>query len=319
MGGAASTSVDDIVIPRLELATSEKHNDLILRCVFSGTHPEVSSEFIAPAKDQVMPSGPGLAPLVDESDKSSVASNPEHVPEPREFQIAEAEAEAPPLDGLSPRTLELEFLRAEVAQLRKENKKLRSDKVANLPCSTSLTSPITNKTHVDFVGFDDPSEPPPAFSKFSHQWISENYSDLSPTCGSTTCFSDWSSPSMSPCGTGTPMGMNSSEAAQCFSIHSGTVTPIHSGYGTPLPLTPRLGSDIHSGAMSPGVISQASPNAASVGQQVCALVPMWFNMVGDRCVIPGGIVDRFKAKFEPTGGQQLGSSHASEALNFSLG
>jgi len=94
--------------------------------------------------------------------------------------------------------------------------------------------------------------------------------------------------------------------AQCFAIHS--------GYGTPQPLTPRPESETHSGVMTP-VLPQASPATASVGQQVCALVPMWVSLVGDRCVIPGGIVEKFKAKFEPAGGSQLGLPQASEALN----
>merc|ERR1712149_102545 len=89
---------------------------------------------------------------------------------------------------------------------------------------------------------------------------------------------------------------------------------------TPMtPFSPRPESGVNSGimtpvAMSPGVMTP-SQAAASVGQQVCALVPMWFSLAGDRCVIPGGIVEKFKAKFEPAGGSQLGLPQAGEALN----
>jgi hypothetical protein len=108
--GAAPTPVDDVLLPQLELATSKKHNDLILRYVPSSPTASISSE--SQAKAAV---GPSKAPMTDEvSDKGSVGSNPENVPEPCEFDIAETPKKA----ELSPRTLELEFLRAENAQLK---------------------------------------------------------------------------------------------------------------------------------------------------------------------------------------------------------
>jgi len=209
-----------------------------------------------------------------------------------------------------------------------QNEQLLLEKAANSARSTSISDADSDYDEAPTRWadiYDDPYEPPPdanTFKKLQLPWMA---SDSSVTCGSTNGGSDWSSPSLSACGS--PMSIKSGMAATCFAIHSGYSTPMHSGYSTPMhsgyntsvPMTPRLESDVHSGVVTPGVMSQPSPTAASVGQQVCALVPMWFSLVGDRCVIPGGIVEKFKAKFEPEGGSQNGSSQANEALNFSLG
>jgi hypothetical protein len=296
--GAAPTPVDDVMLPQLELATSKKHNDLILRYVPSKSTANISSE---PALKTAARGAPAScsrqeSPPDGAFDKSSV-SNPEYVPEPCEFDIAETPKKA----ELSPRTIELESLRAENAKLR-----LLLQKAGDCTCHAANCDAVCRqeKTPTRWADiYDDPYEPPPDMNTFQKLRLPQ-YSDLSPTCGSTNGGSDWSSPSLSSCGT--PLSMHSG-LAQCFAIHS--------GYGTPQPLTPRLDSEIHSGAMTPGVMSQASPSAPSVGQQVCALVPMWVSLVGDRCVIPGGIVEKFKAKFEPAGGSQLGLPQAGEALN----
>lgn len=316
--GAARTPVDSSVLPQLQLATSTKHNDLVLRYIPTGS--SVPSDIPAPAKSRTMPSCPNLASTTDEaSEKCSLASNPEHVPEPSESHGAET----PRTAELSPRTIELEALRAEVAALRQQNEELLLEKAANSACSPRISDASHGTSRSEEVSsrwadiYDDPYEPPPdanTFQKMQLPWMS---SDSSPTCGSTNGGSDWSLPSLSSCGT--PMSMKSGMTATCFAIHSGYSTPMQSGYSASLPLTPRPESSIHSGVMTPGVMSQPSPTAASVGQHVCALVPMWFSLVGDRCVIPGGIVNKYKAKFEPEGGSQLGLSQASEAPNFSLG
>jgi len=292
--GAAPTHVDEIMLPQLELATSKKHNDLILRYVPSDSAADSPSECPIPLNSEIRFACHSQASTTDEvSDKSSVASNPEHVPEPSETT------------ELSPRTRELEFLRAENAKLRL----LLERSADGTPC-VSTPDPVfkQEKTPTRWADiYDDPYEPPPDANTFPKLRLMA--SDLSPTCGSTNGGSDWSSPSLSSCGT--PMSMNSGMVAQCFAIHSGYGTPLsHSGYGTPRP-----DSETHSGVVTPGVMAQASPTAASVGQQVCALVPMWVSLVGDRCVIPGGIVEKFKAKFEPAGGSQLGLPQASEAPN----
>jgi len=304
------------------LATSTKHNDLVLRYMHPDSPDEISSKPPAPTKAcfdvrSPRPAGgmrgcPSQASTAADTPATplSVASTPEVVPEPCELDSVET----PRTTNLSPRTIELEALRAENAQLKKQNEELllEKDRTRSARISHQQKTP-TRWADI----YDDPYEPPPdanTFQKLQLPWMA---SISSPTCGSTAGGSDWSSPSLSSCGT--PMSMKSGMTATCFAIHSGYGTPIHSGYGTPtlMPMTPRPDSDPHSGVMTPqAVMSQASPSAASVGQQVCALVPMWFSLVGDRCVIPGGIVEKFKAKFEPEGGPQHGSSQAGEALNF---
>jgi len=294
--GAALTPVDDVMLPQLELATSKKHNDLILRYVPSSATASILTD--SPAKGAAEPSQVLTADEV--SDKSSVGSNPENVPEPVEFHIAETPKKA----ELSPRTIELESLRAENAQL----KRLLQQSADCTHCGANSHRVFKQETTPTRWAdiYDDPFEPPPDMNTFHKLRLPGcSGSDMSPTCGSTQGGSDWSSPCLSSCGT--PLSMKSGMAAQCFAIHS--------GYGTPQPLTPRPESEIHSGAMTPVIMSQAAPAAASVGQQVCALVPMWVSLVGDRCVIPGGIVEKFKAKFEPAGGSQLGLAQAGEALN----
>jgi len=337
--GAEATAVDNIVFQQLELASSKKHNDLVLRFVPEGTSAKITADIPVPAKVRTLPS---QASTTDEtSDKCSVASNPEHVPEPCEFHMAETQQTA----ERSPRTVELEALRVEVAELRRQNEQLLSEKAASTTSSYSISDTVRGASDDKEAPstrwadiYDDPYEPPPdanmytgnTFQKMHLPWM---MSDASPTCESTNGGSDWSSesPGLSSCGT--PMSMKSGMTATCFAIHSGYSTPLHSGYSASLPLTPRPESGPHSGVMTPcvmpqastsgvmtpGVMSQPSPAAASVGQQVCALVPMWFSLVGDRCVIPGGIVEKFKAKFETEGGSQPGSSQASGAINFSLG
>lgn len=308
--GGAATPVDEIMLSKLELATSKKHNDLILRCIPLECAMQVPSAAPAPSKALIKPSYSSQASTTDEtSDQSSVASNSEHGPESPE-----------PIDlnvEKSPRTRELEFLRAECAKLRRQNEQLLAEKAVDQAQSNSASNPACNheKTTTRWADiYDDPYEPPPdanTFEKLQLPWMA---SISSPTCGSTSGGSDWGSePSISSCGT--PMSMKSGMAT-CFAIHSGYGTPLpcNSGYGTP-----RLDSGGNSGVITPGIMSHTSPAAASVGQQVCALVPMWFSLVGDRSVIPGGIVEKFKAKFEPEGGMQPGSSQASGALNFSMG
>jgi hypothetical protein len=260
-----------------------------------------------------MPSCSSQASTTDEkSDKSSVASNSEQVPESCQLTDALQTSE------LSPRTRELEFLRAENAKLRKQNEQLLLEKAGESAVTASVSDVASDyETPARWADiYDDPYEPPPDANTFEKLQLPTWMASISsPTCGSTSGGSDWSSePSLSSCGT--PMSMKSGMTATCFAIHSGYGTPIHSGYGTPIlsgystpvPMTPRPESDCNSGVATPAVMSQASPAAASVGQQVCALVPMWFSLVGDRCVIPGGIVEKFKAKFEPEGGLQPGTS-----------
>jgi len=77
---------------------------------------------------------------------------------------------------------------------------------------------------------------------------------------------------------------------------------IFSGATTRTPMTPLSSFDVHSGAMTP-------VPAASLGDKVCALVPMWFSwmpstasFLGDRSDIPTGIVDRIRSQFESAAG-----------------
>jgi len=267
--GSAPTSVDDVLVIQLELVTSKKHNDLILRRVASDSPAKVEAAGVT---------------REGRTSKASVVNNPE----PAECFLTDTLETA--VDHMS----ELDFLRAENAKLRRQNEELL---LADGTSGTSIpdTAARCEKTQRWADIFDDPYEPPPeqtAFGKFQLPCMS---AISSPSCGgSTAASSDWSSePSLSSCGT--PMSMQS--GMPCFSFHS--------GYATPLPMTPGPDSDVHSGVMTPALMSQACTR-----QQVCALVPMWFSLVGDRCVIPTGIVAQFKAKIEE------GESQAIEPPSF---
>jgi len=72
---------------------------------------------------------------------------------------------------------------------------------------------------------------------------------------------------------------------------SRTMSWVHSGVATPASMTPTQ-LDM-TGCMTP---------KAGLGDQMCALVPVWFSMMptafGDRCTIPTGIVQRFRSQID---------------------
>jgi len=127
--------------------------------------------------------------------------------------------------------------------------------------------------------FDDPFEPPP---QRQHSWA---HLVGTPTSASTT-------PALSPASRGTPVLATPTGSFEIFSDAT-----------TRASMTPLSSLDVHSGAMTP-------VPAASLGDKVCTLVPMWFSwmptsasLMGDRSNIPMGIVDRIRSQIESAVGQ----------------
>lgn len=193
-------------------------------------------------------------------------------------------------------------LERELALLRAENAALRSRNV-HLACNglleeTSLQQPMpcaameedrsldTNDYKPPEV-FDDPYEPPPEKhsallgAPLASPCANRSYaaSDVSFGMFSTSC--------------GTPLSTLRSD----FEMQSGATSRAS--------MTPVSNFDVQSGSMTPVPAGTLTPAPATLGDKVCALVPMWFSLVpsaasflGDRCVIPTGIVAQVRSQFE---------------------
>lgn len=179
---------------------------------------------------------------------------------------------------------ELALLREENQQLRINNERLlREQHLVQQQSLTPSEASLPAMLHEPEI-FDDPFEPPPQ----KQLWTS-----IASPAGSTICYSS--------CG-GTPL---SSRYASSFDIHSGATTGV-----CMTPMSSLSSFDMHSGSMTPTTpLPQGAMPVGTLGDKVCAVVPMWFsfmpssfNFIGDRCNIPTGIVERFRSQFESAAG-----------------
>mmetsp|Transcript_29406 Transcript_29406/g.62583 ORF Transcript_29406/g.62583 Transcript_29406/m.62583 type:complete len:490 (+) Transcript_29406:135-1604(+) len=276
--GGRPSGVDKVLEERLELVASKTHNDLVLRCVEVG---QASPEETCEAAEKVV--SPAPLPIVP------VAS---------------------PLDD------ELVRLRAENSELRSRNEELlrgqaqalkpEAESPSALPqprlefCVTPVKQAPAPKRMPEL--FDDPYEPPPQREGL---WSAPT----SPTASIRSTSTSWPPSSVdfgfgavgmySMSGTprsGCATGASATPLSSCLDAASGAATPTAAG------------------APDQAALS-ASAAAAALGNQVCALVPMWFSLVpscatflGDRCVIPTGIVEKVRTRFEPGVGEASSTS-----------
>jgi len=72
--------------------------------------------------------------------------------------------------------------------------------------------------------------------------------------------------------------------------------------GCSSPCLSRTMSWVHSGVATPALMTPTHLDKAGLGDQMCALVPVWFSVMptafGDRCAIPTGIVQRFRSQID---------------------
>jgi len=259
--GSKLTEVDKGLHPKMELAVSKSHNDMVLKC------PEVSMPLAVEEPPTPRPRGGDAT-----EDRLSTCSTVS-----RRSCGAETEDE----------------LEREIAELRAENTALRKTN-EDLLCNRDWSAKPELRGHSGQVPgpllfmpmrdqhegpepdvFDDPFEPPP---QRQHSW---SHLVRTPTSASTT-------PVLSPASYGKPVPAISTGSFEIFSSATTTCAS----------MTPQSSLDAHSGAMTP-------VPAASLGDKVCALVPMWFSwmptsasLMGDRSNIPSGIVDRIRSQFE---------------------
>jgi hypothetical protein len=254
--GGRPSAVDLALAPRLELAASTGHNDMVLRLLA----PTEACEDGAASVDEAVvmcPSTPLRLPL------------PAQEPRPAELPTAErAESAA----CGAPRSTEdvaheLAMLRAENAELRCMNKELMRDHTEDMPNRLQTPTPKHAVPQLMAEIFDDPFEPPPQKEQL---W------------GPSSCS--------------TPVSTTFGSSFD-FELFSGTTSRASA---TPMSCFQYDGLS-HSEAMTPGLPE------GGLGEKLCALVPVWFD---HRCVIPTGIVDRFRSQFESTAGPAATSSAA---------
>lgn len=189
---------------------------------------------------------------------------------------------APPAVADQPAAIEgpptpTSVLQLELAHLRAENEALRCRNQMLARREAEVRHLLTQAEQVPSLPeevFDDPFEPPPECLSARAKWLA--------------------APS-------TPSTVHTAE----FSIHSGMTTPS-------LVFTPR-GFELHSGVATPHTQDCSRVHASgsdtpvlqaptSASQVNASFVPVWFSVIprslGDRMVIPSGIVQRFKAQFE---------------------
>lgn len=279
--GTPPTEVDDALVPSLSLAASAKHNDMILCCL--------------PAA-----SGVPRCPQQGGFSEAPGAAAAGRAQQPRQGRRKAQAAQQPP-------KAKAEMADAEKAELRAENQKLRSqlDQLARQqqpglvelgrqrfegewfqqPAATpeghgeategrgGEPPSVYEDELYEYNPLDDPFEPPPE----QVPW----WAHASPASSSTTATT--SCPSTSP---GTPMSAMSAG--------------LHFGWDS--------GSAIHSGAMTPVLVSampfslESALDAESAGT-TGTLGPMgWLQLqvqsLGDRYVIPSGIVERGRSLFD---------------------
>lgn len=275
-GTTKATAVDAAVAPTLQLLASNKHNDLVLRLVHVEAH-SVPPQAAATARRVVQEQH------FEARVQVSISCEGTHLPA----------AACEPLPDLAQ---EMAQLRAENAALRNRNEALQLQQAELLH-----TPPKPSALHLDREIFDDPFEPPPEIRSQNCFWLPH----ASPA-GSTAVpseFGGYLSGSATPV-SGVFGGFEMpSRVWHCGSSgHSGSGTPASgslassweagmSGPGTPIPAAFSSGHlDFPSGPPTPGV---------------CAYVPVWFSAgnfalmtMGDRGVIPNGIVQQARAFFE---------------------
>lgn len=273
--GSKQTEADKVLHPKMELVVSKSHNDLVLRCPDEVAPPAVVPDVVA---EEATPTKPPKAGAVAE-DRLSTCST--------------SSRRSRGVEGSGDEVLERELaeLRAENAALRRTNEHLLRDRdwfAEPKPKSNDGQAPrpllftvCDQQEAVEPDVFDDPFEPPP------QRLCSWAHLASTPTHTCTT-------PGLSTASCSTPV-LAASTAS--FEIFSGTTTRAS--------MTPLSGFDVHSGAMTP----VPGMPAASLGDKVCALVPMWFSwmpstasFLGDRSDIPTGIVDRIRTQFESNAG-----------------
>jgi len=193
---AGFTAVDEVLAPTLELAPSNRHNDLVLRCVGS---------------PQEQNSGSAVAPLRSSSVQSS------EVPRSRFACASDAEVG----DSVHDLRREVELLRGENASLRTSNKLLElgseammSSPVMMSPSGITADELVTPQLPADL--FDDPFEPPPQAQSWTWQQAFATSHKLSADFSSTDAGSECSFDTKS-----LSSMISSSEAT------SGTMTPVH--------------------------------------------------------------------------------------------
>ncbi|CAE8643683.1 unnamed protein product [Polarella glacialis] len=259
-------ALDEALRPRLELAPSTKHNDLVLRCV----QPEA-----AEAIYQGLPVSPSPLALLGSSEKSSSrpqrsgpgkASCPPRTPAPRKAAWSDADDSDISSNVSSGGSAELEqelaALRFENAKLRSQNSFLEQTQAPALPFGTPEPKACQPFIHLVDDVFDNPFEPPPEAR--SQYWM-----HMPSPMASTSASSDFGC--LSSGGVGTPLsGFSGGSCA-----HSGTHTP--AGYGPP---------------------SFGQPSFGHCQGQVCTLVPVGWFAIGERSEIPSGMVQQARAIFE---------------------
>uniref|UniRef100_A0A7S4QHZ8 Uncharacterized protein n=1 Tax=Alexandrium monilatum TaxID=311494 RepID=A0A7S4QHZ8_9DINO len=131
--------------------------------------------------------------------------------------------------------------------------------------------------------FDDPFEPPPELRTQGPHWM-----PATPTLCSTSVPSE-------------------------LGLPSGSVTPVSlaqmaSGPATPGPAPPAPASNGHLAAAAAAAAAGSGAGSPAAALPRCALLPVWFPgdfalvqscLLGDRGVIPSGIVQQARARFEP--------------------
>jgi len=275
--GGRPSAVDEAVVQRMDLVPSKRYNDLVLRCVQPVAATTVS------LADCSMP--PVVSPTL----------RPGAVEEERYFK-------------------ELALLRAENAQLRMSNDLLLQQKACPGPTAASahFAAPMVDQL------FDNPFEPPPERTQ-----LTDGYGWWVPFLGSpaasTAVPSEMGFVSDCP---GTPISMGS----HFFAASSSSGPSEHSGWPDsgpatpmgkaeewqPLPMSTPISMSASLSAGLSGVWSRSpqAPVPVCTAAAPCALMPVWFpshalsglaasRFLGDRYVIPNGIVQQAREMFEP--------------------
>jgi len=263
--GGKFTAVDELMSQKLELVASTRHNDFILRY-------EVHEEATNTARSWRSVSEPSCGQYTPLETQSSTKDAPECLSEHCDTKQ------------------ELDKLRTENLLLRAQNKQLRLDQeeddenVQRCAFAHSMQNPHFAPERVAEI-FDDPYEPPPQKDDL---WNPSSPNRLR----------------ISKLGEGS-FGFQHASCETPASTSFASGFDIYSDSATCESMTPISNFDAHSGSMTPSLETGNAVATASLGEQVCAFVPMWFSLMpstllGDRCVIPTGIVERFRTQFEST-------------------
>jgi len=263
--GGKLTAVDEALNPKLEVLPSTRHNDLMLRCII----PECDK--------------PVACSLSSEETSSELSAR-------SKSQSSSEDACRRASESSSDIEQELERLRAENMLLRTQNQQLLLDheegrETSGMDFGGACSSPDQQSLPARMMEiFDDPYEPPP---QRDYMWdlYSPSKKRMSSKLGELS------------------FGFHSASCETPASTAFASSFDVQSGSATCKSMTPISNFDVHSGAMTPNTVANNAVAPTTLGEQVCALVPMWFSLMpsaflGDRCVIPTGIVERFRMQFE---------------------